>query len=76
MVKAFKSRPWREVKEDSLAESIVLSLLPTLFLTYKYIIYNSQDFIQSKSDSVSLESWVQKFFENFWMIFLSDIFKV
>ena len=47
MVKVFKSRPWREVKEDSLAESIVLSLLPTFFL--KYIIYG-QDFIQSRSD--------------------------
>lgn len=57
-------------KGGSMVESIIFRWCPSFFLL------SNQDFIQSKNESIKLQSFIPKWFVNFWICDFSSVFNV
>lgn len=57
-------------KGGSMVESIIFRWCPSFFLL------SNQDFIQSKNESKKLQSFIPKWFVNFWICDFSSVFNV
>ena len=57
-------------KGGSMVESIIFRWCPSFFLL------SNQDFIQSKNESTNLQSFIPKWFVNFWICDFSSVFNV